>query len=90
MGEFKMIKTGMNKQEWEQWKISWFKRVPKCKDFVCIHELTNCAIIPLCGVGSIYSTYNNQECPLECLEVGCVDCFNKYDCERSGRKPRWI
>lgn len=80
-----MIKTGMTDKEFQRWKHEWFLRVPKCKDFACCHELSHCAIIPLCGCGSIYLTYKNQECPLECLEVTCADCFNKYDCA----KPSW-
>jgi hypothetical protein len=81
-----MIRIGMSKIEFESWKKEWFLRVPKCKDFACCHELTTCAIKPLCGCGSIYSTYHSQECSTECLEVTCADCFNKYDCKRTGER----
>jgi hypothetical protein len=80
-----MIKTQMNEKEFQFWKEEWFLYVPKCKDFVCCHELTSCAIKPLCGCGSIYNTYKSQEIPLECLEVTCNDCLSKYECKYINR-----
>lgn len=76
-----MMKTGMTKNEFEKWKLNWFLRVPKCFNFHCCHELTSCAINPLCGCGSLYETYKLQECPLECLEVTCDDCMLKNECD---------
>ncbi len=77
-----MIKTGMNKKDFEEWKKNWFLEVPGCKDFACCHELDTCAIKILCGCGSIYQTYKTQECPIECLEVGCMDCFFVHECKK--------
>ncbi len=76
------MKPGMTKIEFLQSKKNWFLDVPKCKDFACCHELMRCAIHPLCGCGSIFETYQTQECPLECLEVGCNDCIRKHDCKK--------
>lgn len=74
------MKTGMTDQEFQKWKTDWFRRIPKCKKFACVHELTSCAIRPLCGCGSIYPTYKNQKEPEECTTVSCPDCFNYRDC----------
>jgi hypothetical protein len=77
-----MIKPQMSKNEFTFWKEEWFLRVPKCKDFVCCHELTSCAVKFLCGCGSLYDIYKTQEVPLECSEVSCSDCLLKYECRQ--------
>ena len=80
-----MMQIGLSKGDFEKWKLNWFMRVPKCFNFMCCHELTSCCVDYLCGCGSIYETYKNQECPLECFEVDCDDCMNKYECENVKR-----
>lgn len=72
----------MTKEEFLQWKKEWFLRVPKCKYFVCCHELMRCAIHPLCGCGSIFETYQIQKNPEECTAITCADCFGKHECEK--------
>ena len=76
------MKRGITKEQFEIWKKFWFERIPKCKDFVCCHEMTSCAINFLCGCGSIYETYSKQKHPRECTTVGCADCMLKYECEK--------
>ncbi len=73
----------MTRAEFESWKKEWFERVAGCKEFACVHELSSCAIKPLCGCGSIYETYIKQETPIECLEVTCKDCFLKHECKKT-------
>lgn len=80
---FNPIKVGMTKEEFQEWKKSWFDRIPKCQDFACCHELMSCAIYPLCGCGSIYETYTIQKSPEECNTVGCIDCMLKCECKKS-------
>lgn len=80
------IPTGMSKKQFENWKKEWLLRIPKCKDFYCIHECDTCAIDFLCACGSIYSTYSSQKEPRECDNVGCEDCCKKYECENPQAK----
>lgn len=81
-----MILVGMDEKQFNKWKRKWFDEVPKCRSFVCCHELTSCAIRPLCGCGSIYETYRQQTNPEECLTVTCEDCIKKYTCNRYKRE----
>ncbi len=76
------MKVNMNKKEFEFWKKDWLKRIPKCQDFVCCHETSNCAIRPLCGCGSIYETYKSQKDPEECNTIDCMDCMLRWECNR--------
>ena len=80
-----IIKIGLNKEEFENWKEEWNLRIPKCKDFICCHELDSCAIDRLCSQGSIYETYKQQSIPTECTNVDCMDCIKHYDCYKVGR-----
>jgi hypothetical protein len=73
------IKSGMTGLEFEKWKEDWYKRVPKCKDFSCCHELMSCGIKIFCGDCSIYDTYAREKDHKECTIVGCDDCMMKYD-----------
>jgi len=76
----------MNEEEFFQWKRNWFKRIPKCIDFACCHELSSCAIKPLCGCGSIFQTYQYQIRPEECFTVDCSDCLNKHECTKENNE----
>ncbi len=76
-----MIQPGMTKKEFKVWKTEWKYRIPKCKNFICCHEMTSCAIDYLCSEGSIWETYSRQKHPMECTGVGCADCMSKYTCK---------
>lgn len=80
------MKAGMSENEFEKWKTSWFDRIPKCRSFYCIHELTSCCVDWLCSCGSIYSTYKSQKEPRECNDVSCEDCYKKYECKKPQAK----
>jgi len=72
----------MNKKEFEAWWRDWFKRIPKCKDFVCIHELDSCGIYRFCGCCTIYETFmHNQDIASECDDVSCIDCARRHQCK---------
>lgn len=75
------MKSGMTISEFEEWKKDWYEKVPKCKNFVCCHELMSCGIKIFCGDCSIYNTYIRDKCPKECTTVGCDDCIMKYECK---------
>jgi len=75
------MNRGMTELEFKEWKDDWYKRVPKCKDFICCHELMSCGIKIFCGDCSIYGTYIMDKDPRECATVGCNDCIMKYECK---------
>ena len=50
------MQKGMTEEEFKNWKKDWYKRVPKCENFVCCHELMSCGIKIFCGDCSIYDT----------------------------------
>lgn len=75
----------ISKEKFEEWKLEWYDKVPKCRGFVCCHELMKCGIGILCGDCSIYSTWkNNIGDPniYTCETVYCADCEKKYTCEK--------
>lgn len=76
------MKAGMTQKQFEEWKTDWFDRIPECRDFYCIHELTSCCVDWLCPCGSIYSRYSSQKEPRECEDVGCIDCVLRYECKK--------
>ena len=75
------MKKGMTEEEFKEWKKDWYKRVPKCENFVCCHELMSCGIKIFCGDCSIHGVYAMDKNPMECDTVGCDDCFIKYECK---------
>jgi hypothetical protein len=77
-----MLNTGMSKKEFDEWKAEWYIKIPGCKDFACVHELTACGIDFLCGDCSIYQTYKTQEVPMECSDISCQDCFLSHSCDK--------
>jgi len=77
-----MMKINMSRKEFQQWKNNWEKNIPKCHDFICIHELDSCCIKYFCSQGSIYETYIHELSPVECTNVGCGDCILRYECEK--------
>ena len=76
-----MIEINLTKEEFSQWKEEWNLRIPKCKDFICCHELNSCAVDRLCSQGSMYETYKRQTSPVECDDVTCGDCMRREDCD---------
>lgn len=75
------MKKGMTEEEFKEWKEDWYNRIVRCRNFICCHELMSCGIKIFCGDCSIYSTYSNDDSPMECITVGCDDCMLKYDCK---------
>lgn len=74
-----------SKDDFENWKLKWYDEVPKCRDFVCCHELMSCGIDILCGDCSILDTWKKRiKDPnvYTCTTVYCADCLKKYTCEK--------
>jgi hypothetical protein len=73
------------RQDFEEWKNWWYKTVPRCNDFICIHELTSCGVDYICGDSTRYEMWLQWRDLLcgkcICTDVGCEDCILKYDCK---------
>ncbi len=78
----------MTREEFKEWKVNWYKTIPRCDDFVCCHELTVCGIDYLCGDCTIYEIWQQYRDTLTgkvtCTDVDCMDCLEHYDCHKVG------
>jgi len=73
-------------EDFEKWKEFWFDTVPKCRDFVCSHDLMSCGIGHACGECSLYETMQRGDACNICTDVGCADCCRKNDCPHLAEK----
>ncbi len=79
----KEIDNKTERDLYEKWKQSWYDAVPKCKDFICSHELMSCGIDTLCGYCTIYETWRkNKPNAYICTTIDCMDCEMKYECKK--------
>jgi len=77
---FKLRFTG-DIDRFEAWRRKWFRLVPRCDDFDCVHDSMTCGIGHACGDCSKYETMYNDGCMDICTSVGCADCLRKHECE---------
>ncbi len=70
------------REEFLEWKKNWYEKIPKCKDFVCCHELTSCGVELLCGDCSIYETWDKMYDKITCIDTNCMDCMLKHECSK--------
>ncbi len=79
--------TDLSKEKFDEWKLNWYDSVPKCRDFVCCHELMSCGIGILCGDCTLYNTWKkNIYSAYKCTTVYCADCRNKYTCQKMPKR----
>ena len=79
------IKKINTKTKFEKWKEEWKEKVPKCKDFRCIHEMMSCGITVICGDCSIFRTFQNGLWYIICDGVNCIDCVERYECKETDK-----
>ena len=68
-------------EDFVRWQKQWYKTIPKCGDFSCIHELTSCGVDRLCGDCTILEMWKVPKHKVICDDVGCEDCMRRYDCK---------
>lgn len=81
-----LLKKVNTEEKFEKWKEEWKEKVPKCKDFRCVHEMMSCGIYIICGDCSIFRTFQGGLWEAVCENVDCIDCMKRYKCKKTDKE----